>query len=75
MRKLVFTFVFVFAFATANQTQAMTLQVDCFLEAIESLENFEAELGIGMINDEDAMVYLNEDYAACECLQNGNCYL
>ena len=74
MKKLAFTLLFVFTFATAMQTRDSLLDVDCFEEAVQSLENFESTIGI-RLNDYKAMIYLNEDYAACECLRNGNCYI
>ena len=74
MKKLVFTVAVAFAFATANQTQAMTLQVDCFEEAINNLEALEAEMGIS-INDNYGMGLLNSYYADCWLLNGGWEYL
>ncbi|NER15101.1 hypothetical protein GWK08_16725 [Leptobacterium flavescens] len=50
------------------------IDVDCFLDAIEFLEELEEDLGF-MLSDEHATIVLNEQYAACECVANGNCWI
>lgn len=50
------------------------LYTDCFLYSIGWLEEFESGLGFEVSWTHEVII-LNDAYGACECLQNGNCFI
>lgn len=73
MKKVFFTITALCFLVTSNLNASTMMYTDCFDMAFADLDAYESGLGF-YLSAADATEYVNDGYAVCDCMFNGNCY-